>query len=251
MKPIFLFLVFSFIGFLSEEVYIGIVNHHHQEVVAGYNKGPAAGTAPSFIQTCPNGHNFGGTSQTCVFGSNVASTSVLYAYGFTTVNTTATLAGSGAGCSGITFTTNTSTAAGGTTIEGWAIPAGTGACTITMNNGASGSQSISVAEYGPSTGGVDNMVNLALQTAITAGNNIPCPSITTAVSNERVVCGLVNSNASGGTFTAGSGFTIDGQGTSFGWAIESQAKAAAGSVTPGATHTATTSFLTGSIAIKP
>lgn len=95
------------------------------------------------------------------------------------------------------------------------------------------------------------MVNLALQTAITAGNNIPCPSISTAVANERVICSLQNINLSGGTFTAGSGFTIDTQGTNFGWAVESEAKAGTGSVTPGATHTATTSFITGSIALKP
>lgn len=222
-----------------------------QEVVAGYNKGPASGTAPSFIKNC-TGNNFGSLTQDCVFGSDVASTSVLYAIGIINASTTASVAGfSGAGCSGVTFTSNTSTAGGVTTIEAWARPAGSGACTIRLTGGTSASQSIQVAEYGPSTGGVDNMVNLALQTSITAGNNIPCPAITTGATHERVICMLENVNLSGGTYTAGSGFAIDAQGTSYGWAFESQDKASTGSVTPGATHTATVSFITGSIAIKP
>jgi|SRR6267142_631344 len=41
----------------------------------------------------------------------------------------------------------------------WGIPSA-GACTLTLTEGVSGTLSIAAAEYGPSTGGVDNMVNL-------------------------------------------------------------------------------------------
>lgn len=214
---------------------------------------PGAGTAPPPIKSC-NGSNFGATTQTCVFGSNVASTSIIYIQAEIIATTTISLSGSGAGCSGMTITTNTNTPfhqSGSTAIEGWGRPS-SGACTITVTGGASASQSISAVEYGPSTGGVDNMVDLQLQSTITSGSNISCPAITTASTNERVVCAMNDLDAGAGTYTGGSGFTpIDAQGTNYGWLFESQAKAAAGSITPVATYSATKSFATGSIAIDP
>lgn len=211
---------------------------------AGKTSG-GGGTAPSFIKSC-TGNTFGGTSQTCVFGSNVTNTSVLYATAFGGSLTTLSVAGCGA-----TWTINTLQFNGATILEAWGIPS-TGACTVTLTPGVSTTLSVTVAEYGPSTGGVDNMVNLANQGGfIGSGSTINCPAITTSVANERVICTMQDSSANGGTSTAGAGFTIDTQGANFGWMIESQAKAATGSITPTSTSSTGTQAVTGSIAIKP
>lgn len=207
---------------------------------------PAAGggSAPPFIKAC-NGSNSSATSQTCVFGSNVTNTSVLYVVG--TVFTLTTLSVSGCGA---TWTSNTLQANGATTLESWGIPS-TGACTLTLTAGAAGAISVATGEYGPSTGGVDNMVNLAYQGFVATAGTINCPAITTGGSNEQVICGMEDSSGGGVVFTAGAGFAIDTQGTNFGWMIESQSKAVAGSVTATGTANSGTSIVSGSIAIKP
>jgi len=62
---------------------------------------------------------------------------------------------------------------------------------------------------------------------------------------------MQDTGGSGGTYTLGAGFVIDTQGVNFGWMIESQAKAATGSVTPTTTSSTGTQVVSGSIAIKP
>lgn len=207
---------------------------------------PAAGggSAPPFIKAC-NGSNASASSQTCVFGSSVTNTSVLYVTGVVLTLTTLSVSGCGA-----TWTSNTLQSNGATTLESWGIPS-TGACTLTLTAGAANTISVATAEYGPSTGGVDNMVNLVAQGFVATAGTISCPAITTGGSNEQVVCGMEDTSGNGAVSTAGAGFTIDAQGTNFGWMIESQSKAVAGSVTPTATASTGTNIVSGSIAIKP
>lgn len=210
----------------------------------GGTSGGGGGSAPPAIKSC-NGSNFGSTTQTCVFGSSVAATSVIYVRGLVTAVTTLSVSGCGA-----SWTTNTAQTGSNTHLEAWGIPTA-GACTVTLTSGASGTQSIDAVEYGPSTGGVDNMVNLAVQGSVTGGTPINCPSITTAVANERVICSMVDENVSSHVYTAGTGFAVDFQGTNYGWLFESEAMSSAGSVAPQATYNITANFVTGSIAIKP
>jgi hypothetical protein len=111
--------------------------------------------------------------------------------------------------------------------------------------------SIAAGEYGSSTGGVNYMVNIANQGFVGSGSTINCPTITTGTTNERVICAMIDDDTNGGTYTAGTGFTVDSQGTNFRWLKESQAKVGAGSVTAGATYSNSGTFVSGIIAIKP
>jgi hypothetical protein len=215
------------------------------------------GAAPPFIQGC-NAVNFSGTSQPCGssgFSSNVASTSILVITGIATSNTTTlSISSSGAGCGSTTWTpVGTALIDNGSTINTWTgQPAANGACTVTIGSTVSTEIVASGTEYGPSTGGIDTVQPMTDAGGFIPSGNIPCPAITTAGSNERVICVQQDTGVNNGGYTAGSGFSIDySPASTKGFLYESQAKASAGSVTPGASSTVASVFGCASIAIKP
>lgn len=201
------------------------------------------GSAPSTVASCSHS-DFSTTTSACATNLTGTLNDWIYVIGFGSGTLSVQIA---AGGTCVVTTWNNGTAATSVQQFWGKITTGGGTCKPQVTATVSGSMMLASGEV---TGASTVDVNGGITGAFT--NTVTCPSVTTTVSNDLVLCGILDSGASIGTFTATGGATnLITQPAAFGASIEFQTKATAGSIAPTATYTATSALGSGTVAFSP
>lgn len=211
---------------------------------AGFGGGASAGGgAPSTVGGCAHS-DFSTTTSACAVNLTGTLNDWIVVYGFGSGTLSVQIA---AGGTCVVASWSNSTQASSIQQFWGKITTGGGTCKPQVNATVSGSMMLAAGEI---TGASAVDVTGGITGAFT--NSITCPSVTTTASNDLVVCGILDSGASIGTFTPTGGATnLITQPAAFGATIESQTKAVAGAIAPTATYSVTSAVGSGTIAFKP
>lgn len=208
------------------------------------------------VQEC-HANNFSVTSLNCAFGSNVTNGNTVYIVGQSLANTGTLSFGVGS-CPALPslplLDTTLTSSAPASTNHAVAKATSTAACTIAFNSTTSGSMQVMAVEISGSNGTVDNggaahgLTNIGFQSA---GATLNGAAITTSTNNALVLGGFPDGSANSDVFTAGTGFIMLDNVTSFGQAIEGKSQSPAGAITPTMTSSTTSIVTAASVALQP
>jgi hypothetical protein len=198
-------------------------------------------SAQSIAQTCASAQ-FNTTSTTCTLG-NISAGDIQVAMLEISAGTPSI-----SGC-GATWTVDPWVGS----VPAVALATGTGAsagsCTITFSSTTSTTLNI-VAANVTSTAGIDQRGAASVLGYVSAGSPITAPSITTTQNGDLILGLFMDTDGSGGTYTAGSGYGIAVQYTQ-GNAIEAGVQATAGIIAPTITYNKSVHLAAATLALKP
>lgn len=220
-----------------------------QQVIIARRRAASAPTGIAFVNYQTNSQSAGCTACTATALSVTAGNGIIACFNwqtsssdftnFTSPGTTWTTIGAGGLDAGSTVML----------ICGQAVAPSTGSLTITANvSSFTFDSTFQVAQYSgtPSSGSILDTSS----TYLISNNNPACPSVTTTIANDLVLCMMIQDTGNAGNFTAGTGFTLRNVASATtGW--EDKLQATTATVTPTFTSTNVGGVIMVTLAVKP